>query len=132
MKLYAYRRVGKIEFETCQLPPEAHVQQVGTIEVTEPGKEITLPTNGEIDKMLRHELEAPNMQGLEVEAFAEGFKFARGKKLGRPKPKEPIKMTIPIVPPDDAQGTFSVRLELPVEAKNIRCTYEVEEWSKTR
>lgn len=80
MKLYAYRRAGKIELETCQLPPEAHVTDIGTIEVTEP-----------------------------------------------PKPKEPIKTTVPIVPPDDARGTFIVRLELPVDAKNIRCTYEIEE-----
>ena len=125
MKLYAYRRAGRIEFETCQLPPEAHGTDIGTIEVEEPNapKTATLTLAG-MDDLIR--------QVSKLSQLAQRFEDGIREFFDR-NPFAPLKKTVTKEAEDrgptgegDRSG-YIERFFIPANAKNIHCTYEVTE-----
>ena len=124
MKLYAYmdRRTAQValaKFDVTNIGE--HV--IGTIEVTEPGTHKASEVEWSDGN-----IEYQRLSNRHDDTYKSGFRSA--EIIFAPKKtvtKEAIKVTIPIFSPEAGGKTFTVRLDLPTDAKNIHCTYEVEE-----
>ena len=123
MKLYAYRRAGRIEFETCQLPPEAHVTDICTIEGQEPGKEKLPPVT------VTMEIIGMDILKRRIESLAEvAGRLERVLPKGEQSKKTVTKEAEDRGPTGEGDRTgYIERFFIPANAKNIHCTYEVEE-----
>jgi hypothetical protein len=120
MKLYAYRRAGRIEFETCPLPLEAGVTDFGTIEVTEPGTHKA----SEIE-WSDGNIEYRRMSNRHDNTYNSGFRSA--ERIFAPK-KTVTKEANIISHHRTLAGFETVTYEIPSPYKNLKPpTYEVEE-----
>ena len=121
MKLYAYRRAGRIEFETCQLPPETHVTDIGTIEVTESGKEKVPPVTATM------EIIGMDILQRRIESLAEvAGRLERVLPKGE-QSKKTVTKTMSLIPDDEKHGVKHYSVTLGCDAENVRCIFDVKQ-----